>query len=152
MDTYQILNAVRQDDTMMYNFLGVFPRDMIPKHSDTGSIIANTDTSSEAGTHWVAMYRQNNLCEFFDSYGRQPFKNKFLGTKYIYNHIKLQSDYSPVCGQYCLYFLYFRSRNYNFDEIVESLKTNGDSIVAEFVGENFEKCTKGDGLCCKSLV
>ena len=151
MDTCQLTHAIQQDQIMSHIFLGVFPRDMIPKHTDTGSIIANTDTSSEAGAHWVAMYRQDNVCEFFDSYGR-PFKNKFLGTKYVYNRIKLQSDYSPVCGQYCLYFLYFRSRNCSMDEIIASLKTNGDSIVEEFVDENFEKCIRGNGLCCKSLV
>ena len=152
MDTCQLTHAIQQDQIMSQTFMGVFPSDMIPNPVNTGSIIANTDTSDEDGTHWVAMYRQDNICDFFDSYGRQPFKNKFLGTKYTYNQIKLQSDYSPVCGQYCLYFLYFRSRNYNLDEIVESLKTNGDSIVKEFVNENFEKCTKEGGLCCKSLI
>ena len=152
MDTCQLINSVKQDALMSEYFLGVFPRDMIPNHNKTGSLIANTDLSTEKGTHWVVMYKDENICDFFDSYGREPFKNKFIDTKCLFNSVKLQSNYSQVCGQYCLYFLYFRSRNCSMDEIVASLKTNGDSIVEEFVDENFEKCIRGNGLCCKSLV
>ena len=56
-----------------------------------------------------------------------------------------------MCGQYCLYFLYFRSKHFSLEEIVESLKANGDFIVEEFVSENVDKCVKGAGLCCKNL-
>ena len=104
MDTCQILHSVEQDDCIYENFLGVFPRDLIPKFRGDSSLIANTDTSNEEGTHWIAMFKENNLCEFFDSYGRPPFENSYVGFNVKYNEMKLQSDYSEVCGEYCLYF------------------------------------------------
>lgn len=152
MDTCQLLNSVNQDEIMSKNFLGVFPRDMIPSTIENGSLIANTDSSEEKGTHWVAMYKENNICDFFDSYGRPPFKNNLKGVKYNFNHIKLQSNNSQVCGQFCLYFLYYRSRGVNIMDIAESLKSDGDYIVKEFVETNFEKCDKEAGLCCQSIL
>lgn len=151
MDTCQILNAVRQDELMYEHFLGVFPRDMIPKQSGDSCLIANTDTSKEEGTHWVAMFKQDNICEFFDSYGRKPFKNKFLSINSSYNSVKLQSNYSTVCGEYCIYYLYHRSRDYGLREIVFSLQQNGDNIVKDFYEQNFDKCRKGSGLSCKCI-
>ena len=152
MDSCQLTNTVRQDEIMSEHFLGVFPRDMIPKHTGNGSLIANTDTSDKPGTHWVAMYKENHECEFFDSYGRAPFENNFLEIRTRHNKVKLQSDYSQVCGHYCLYFLYFRSRGNNLNEIINSLKYNGDFIVEEFVAKNFNKCMKGSGMSCKTLL
>ena len=152
MDTCQLRNCVKQDDIMSENFLGVFPRDRVPRYIGDGSLIANTDKSTEEGTHWVTMYKENNICEFFDSYGRPPFKNKFTGKNFKHNKIKLQSIYSDVCGQYCLYFLYHRSRGITLDQIVETLKVDGDVIVKNFIQQNFDICTKGVGLCCTSLM
>lgn len=152
MDTCQLLHSVHQDEIMSKNFLGVFPRDMIPSSINTGSLIANTDSSKEKGTHWVAMYKEKNICDYFDSYGRPPFQNNLKGVRNNFNHTKLQSNNSEVCGQYCLYFLYYRSRGVSLFDIVKSLKNNGDYIVEEFVKQNFEKCNKKSGLCCKSIL
>ncbi len=129
-------------------FLGVFPRDMVPSHRGDGCLIANTDTSSEKGTHWVAMYRDKSLGEYFDSYGVVPFANKFLGKNFLHNKTVLQSPYSDVCGHYCLYFLYYRCRGYLLDEIVQNLKIDGDNIVKDFVDQKFDICMLGNGQSC----
>lgn len=81
------------------------------------AIIVNTDPDSKPGTHWIAIYIdkfQNG--EYFDSYGLPPFVSqhkKFLRAnckKFLYNTKEMQSLDSNVCGQYCLLYLYFRSR------------------------------------------
>ena len=133
-------------------FLGVFPRDMIPSTKSNSCLIANTDTSKEKGTHWIAMYKENGICEFFDSYGRPPFKNKYLGKNYIHNNKILQNFNTYVCGEYCLYFLYYRCRGNTYKEIVDTLKYDGDSIVEDFIVQNFDICKKGTGMCCKPLL
>ena len=48
-------------------FNGVYSRDNLPKIKD-GAYIINLDEYSDIGTHWVALYVQNNVT-YFDSFG-----------------------------------------------------------------------------------
>ena len=55
-------------------FNGVYSRDNLPEHSSTeikdGACILNLDEYSHIGTHWVALYVQNNnSVTYFDSFG-----------------------------------------------------------------------------------
>ena len=51
-------------------FNGVYSRDNLPKIKD-GTYIINLDEYSDIGTHWVALYVQNNNNNviYFDSFG-----------------------------------------------------------------------------------
>ena len=50
-------------------FNGVYSRDNLPKIKD-GAYIINLNEYSDIGTHWVALYVQNNNCvTYFDSFG-----------------------------------------------------------------------------------
>ena len=51
-------------------FNGVYSRDNLPKIKD-GAYIINLDEYSDIGTHWVALYVQNNNNNviYFDSFG-----------------------------------------------------------------------------------
>ena len=50
-------------------FNGVYSRDNLPKIKD-GAYIINLDEYSDIGTHWVALYVQNNNdVTYFDSFG-----------------------------------------------------------------------------------
>ena len=44
-------------------FNGVYSRDSLPKIKD-GAYIINLDEYSDIGTHWVALYVQNNVTYF----------------------------------------------------------------------------------------
>ena len=48
-------------------FNGVYSRDNLPKIKD-GAYVINLDEYSDIGTHWVALYVQNNVT-YFDSFG-----------------------------------------------------------------------------------
>ena len=48
-------------------FNGVYSRDNLPKIKD-GAYVINLDEYSDIGTHWVALYMQNNVT-YFDSVG-----------------------------------------------------------------------------------
>ncbi|KAK3704916.1 hypothetical protein QZH41_005383, partial [Actinostola sp. cb2023] len=65
---------VRTDRLLRPAFLGVFPADRLPTTHRSGTgLIVNTDPSDRPGTHWVAMYWDNEgRAEFFDSYGQTP--------------------------------------------------------------------------------
>ena len=49
-------------------FNGVYSRDNLPKIKD-GAYVINLDEYSNIGTHWVALYVQNNDVIYFDSFG-----------------------------------------------------------------------------------
>ena len=48
-------------------FNGVYSRDNLPKIKD-GAYVINLDEYSDIGTHWVALYVQNNVT-YFDYFG-----------------------------------------------------------------------------------
>ena len=49
-------------------FNGIYSRDNLQKIKD-GAYIINLDECSDIGTHWVALYVQNNDVTYFDSFG-----------------------------------------------------------------------------------
>ena len=49
-------------------FNGVYSRDNFEKIKD-GAYLINFDEYSDIGTHWVALYVQNNDVTYFDSFG-----------------------------------------------------------------------------------
>lgn len=90
-------------------FRGVFMRDELPEFPlqlECGVI--NLDSSTNAGTHWVAYGKINDYVEYFDSYGNlkppQEFV-KYMGEKIHYNYDNLQGNNLYNCGHLCLKFL-----------------------------------------------
>ena len=49
-------------------FNGIYSRDNLQKIKD-GAYIMTLDEYSDIGTHWVALYLQNNDVIYFDSFG-----------------------------------------------------------------------------------
>ena len=59
-----------------------------------------------------------------------------------HNKIQLQSAFSIVCGQYCIYFLYHRRRKRSMLTIVNSFvndKLRNDQLVYDFVRRKYRK-------------
>ena len=56
-------------------FNGVYSRDNLPKIKD-GAYIINLDEYSDIGTHWVALYLQNNNVAYFNSFGVEHILRK----------------------------------------------------------------------------
>lgn len=126
-------------------FKGVFPSDELPHLIPPYSFIANVDSHSKPGSHWVAFYAKNDVIEFFDSYGRSPYSSMFSESfgnfisnwpRCIYNSRILEGFLSSTCGQFCIFYLCSRSRGYTFNTVVESLSNNSvavnDYIVKKF--------------------
>jgi hypothetical protein len=130
MNTSQITHALEQDPVTSKKFCGVFPSDKLPQTIDRYpcGFVANTDPSSEPGTHWVAFYfPSEQKGEFFDSYGRAPeyYRDSFgdfldkHSCAWDFNRRKLQSAWSDVCGQYCIFYLSHRARGQSMNTIVQ---------------------------------
>ena len=103
--------------------LGCFPLDGLPPHPNGGKLpfglVVNTEPGDQPGEHWLALWvGVNGRAEYFDSYGQQPSHPLLL--EYMKKHAPngwgvvinraIQTPFSTVCGQHCLYFLYQRSR------------------------------------------
>ena len=82
-------------------FNGVYSRDNLQKIKD-GAYIINLDEYSDIGTHWVALYVQNNDVTYFDSFGVEHIPKEiktFIGNKNIKtNTFKIQAYDSIMCG------------------------------------------------------
>ena len=120
----------------------MFPSDRLPSRIKQypAGLIANVDRSNKPGSHWIAIY--------IDSYGNKPefyeysFK-EFLeenSRAYTFNNPCLQSLYSRVCGQYCLYFFLFKARSFSLETIVNRFTANkrlNDEFVNQFIVNHF---------------
>ena len=91
-------------------FNGVYSRDNLPKIKD-GAYVINLDEYSDIGTHWVALYVQNNDVTYFDSFGVEHIPEEiktFIGNKNIKTNIfRIQAYDSIMCGYFCIGFIDF---------------------------------------------
>ena len=59
-----------------------------------------------------------------------------------HNKIQFQSAFSSVCGQYCIYFLYYRCRKRSMSSTVNSFvndKLHNDQLVYDFVRRKYRQ-------------
>ena len=86
-------------------FNGVYSRDNLQKIKD-GTYIINLNEYSDIGTHWVALYVQNNDVTYFDSFGVEHIPKEirtFIGNKNIKTNIfRIQAYDSVMCGYFCI--------------------------------------------------
>ena len=68
-------------------FNGVYSRDNLAKTKD---YVKNLDEYSDIGTHWVALYENNNSVTYFDSFGVEHIPKEikeFIDNKNIKTNI-----------------------------------------------------------------
>ena len=97
-----------------HRFIGIFAQNEIPL-GRSGMLIANTDISSEPGTHWVALLLTPKTVYIYDSFGRSATKlMKILTKNAIAKKIKIvnsdlsdkeQKEASAICGQLSISWL-----------------------------------------------
>ena len=144
MNTNQIHQVLSKLIPKRVNFLGVFAQNQIPLIDSSFSFplcfVSNTHPSSKPGEHWVAFYYDSpSSLEFFDSYGLHPSIYGFNHKPLRMNHHSLQSIDSDVCGQYCIFYLYHRSRGKSLSQIFHSFSSDqawNDNSVARFVSKH----------------
>ena len=156
MNTAQITHALEEDPVTNKKFCGVFPNDKLPQTIDKYpcGFVANTDPSTKPGIHWVSIYLSSpRKGSWFDSYGKPA---EFYGGAFTdflekqcdewdVNDRKLQSDWSDVCGQYCIFFLSHRARGYSMSKILQLFDDNtmlNDAKVSHFVKTHFRVSVK----------
>ena len=124
MNSNQISALCNSDPMIHQYFAGVYGANELPKTLNKIPFLAivNTDPSNLPGSHWVAIFVYSKdgriIGEFFDSFGKKPevydrsFKHFFdRNCSFVsWNRSHLQKFGSNVCGQYCIYFAFYRCR------------------------------------------
>ena len=92
-------------------FNGVYSRDNLSNKIKDGAYVINLDEYSDIGTHWVALWVNNNNVTYFDSFGVEHIPKeiiKFIGRKnVIANIFRIQAYDSIMCGYFCIGFINF---------------------------------------------
>lgn len=149
MNSHTIARCLTQDRFTNNAFRGVFPCDLLFKfakilENTDNSYVCNTADSFSSGDHWIAIHiNREGIGEYFDSYGLHPtdiftqFLN-FHSVKWTFNTTQLQSPFTTVCGQYCIYWLHEKGMGHASDIVMDNLKLlNGDKHVLDFVNKHY---------------
>jgi len=121
-------------------FIKCAPADRMPiRDHYPYAAVFNTDKASRPGQHWVAIFvPSKDVVEYFDSYGDLP-NIDIAAYLYLFPEVKrstqpLQSLFSNVCGQYCIYFVIQRCLGRRYEDIISLLRRlkDPDKYVAQF--------------------
>lgn len=150
MNTIELRKIIQCDQVLNKVFIGIFASNQLNHtvRKKPTAMIVNTDPTTRPGQHWVAMYFDTNgTVDYFDSYGLTLYVPEFIkfmnrnSIRINYNNVRLQSSESEVCGIYCLYFLYFRVRNFSMSNIVHRFNLSdflhNDKMVCKFINKQF---------------
>jgi len=144
MNTNQINEYLKN----FHCFLGTFPEDKIfmKIEKKPAAMVVNTDPSSKPGTHWVAIFlNDDGTGEYFDPFGFPPLTERvinFINTNspngWDFNKITFQTPVlSKTCGIYCILFIKDRCRNISFRKFVSKFSRNvflNDILAQIYIG------------------
>ena len=108
-----ILNNVLKKSKFYGDYLGIFSIDDFNNLKiyiyDKFSLILFIDNIFKNNLgHWIVISKSNKgRLYFLDSYGKNPeFYRKKIEKKFdFYLNIRLQSDFSTICGGYAIFFI-----------------------------------------------
>ena len=130
-------------------FNGVYSRDNLPKIKD-GAYVINLDEYSDIGTHWVALYVQNNNVTYFDSFGvehipkeiktfiNRPLSSALHNKNIKTNIFRIQVYDSIMCGYFCIGFIDLMLTGKTLTDLTNlfspiNFKKNDDIILKNFI-------------------
>ena len=132
------------------HFLGCFPVDRLPPFPTTfpKSMIINTQSSTQAGEHWVALVLTETKCYYFDSFAVpiiQPNIHMYLqpyNKNICYLDIRIQDITSTYCGAYCVCFVLHVKDDLAYDKFIghyysDNLLQNDEILKQDFSKINF---------------
>ena len=104
--------------------------------------IKNLDEYSDIGTHWVALYVNNNDVTYFYSFGVEHIPKEvttFISNKNKKTNIfRIQANDSIMCGYFCIRFIDFMLARQTLTEFTNmfspnNFKKNDDIILNCFI-------------------
>ena len=123
-------------------FNGVYSRYNLPNKIKDEAYVINLDEYSDNGTHWVALWVNNNNVTYFDSFGVEYIPKeimKFIENRNIKTNIfRIQAYDSIMCGYFCIRFFDFMFEGKTLTEYTNlfspnDFKRNDDTILNYFM-------------------
>ena len=124
-------------------FNGVFSRDNLSNNTiKNGAYVINLDEYHNIGTHWVALYVNNKIVTYFDSFGVEHIPKeilKFINHKEIITNIyRIQAYDSIMCGYFCIGFINFMFNYKSLTDYTNLFSPNdfnkNDNIILKYFG------------------
>ena len=124
-------------------FNGVFSRDNLSNNAiKNGAYVINLDEYHDIGTHWVALYVNNKIVTYFDSFGVEHIPKKimkFINRKKIITNIyRIQAYDSIMCGYFCIGFINFMFNSESLIDYTNLFSPNffnkNDNIILKYFG------------------
>ena len=120
---------------------GVYSRDNLPNKIKDGAHVINLDEYSDIGTHWVALWVNNNNVTYFDSFDVEHIPKeiiKFIENRNIKANIFRIEGYDSMCGYFCIGFIDFMFKGKTLTEYTNlfspnDFKRNDDTILNYFM-------------------
>lgn len=113
MNTIEIQECMYSIHPSLKN--NVYAANRLPIHVEAPAfLVSNLDPDTQPGSHWVAIHiDEHSVGQYFDSFGRPPagLHKVFLRRNcrvWNYNTKRIQDDWTSVCGEYCLVYLYYK--------------------------------------------
>ena len=128
-------------------FNGVYSRDNLLEHSSTeikdGAYAINLEKYSDIGTHWVALYVQNNVTYFNSLTVEHLLKGirTFISYKNIKTNVfRIQACDSLMCGYFCIGFIDFMVSGKTLPEFTNLFSPNNflknDDVILKYFVTN----------------
>ena len=120
----------------------VFSRDNLSNIiKKNGAYVINLDEYHDIGTHWVALYVNNETVTSSDSFGVEHIPKeimKFIGNKNIITNMFRIAYDSIMCGYFCIGFIHFMFNGSSLADFtnlfsLNDFKKNDDIILNCFL-------------------
>ena len=128
-------------------FNGVFSRDNLPDKIKDGAYIKNLDEYPDIGTHWIALYVNNNDVTYFDSFGVEHIPKEIkafidCSLSITTNIFRIQAYDSIMCGYFCIGFIDFMLAGKTLTDFTNlfspnNFKKNDDIILNYFMNNAY---------------
>ena len=133
-------------------FNGVFSRDNLPTNTiKNGAYVINLDECHDIGAHWVALYVNNKIVTYFDSFGVEHIPKEIMkfinGTsfglgsrreKIITNIYRIQAYDSIMCAYFGIGFINFMFNGKSLTDYTNLFSPNdfnkNDDIILKYFG------------------
>ena len=143
-------DEINREMSFLECFVGTYSVNLLPENplrKRPLGLIVNLDPHYEPGSHWVALFiDENNNASYFDSFGFPMFKKSILEfliknnvNQIEYNKYILQSVKSSVCGAFTILFLKMRCNGFSLAEFLKLYSNNFDNndlIALRILNEN----------------
>ena len=132
-------------------FNGIFSRDNLPNTIKNGAYVINLDEYHDIGTHWMALYVNNKIVTYFDSFGVEHIPKEIMKSivltsfglgsrrkKIITNIYRIQAYDSIMCGYFYMGFNNFMFNGKSLTNYTNLFSPNdfnkNDQIIVKYFG------------------